>query len=211
MQVKQKKALGKTSYGGVHGPGSAFLPEAVGSGQKRAGCSKSPRVGTAWVNKPCRHYRHFLAMLPAVPPHGLVPQDTSSSSKGHCDWLLNCHEYIGHLEKDDLLPKNVTIPWLFGSCPCDCSSHLCSFELLWRSWQCSEHHHLFCSLFHIQTKLSVLAAGTYLLLAEEHQTCYYVSASLQFLNATPMLAFTKGWMFFQMARVCGFLVWGLSY
>lgn len=136
---------------------------------------------------------------------------TPPVSPGPLQLILDHHECISHLQ-DCLLPKRVSISWLFGSCPSDCSSHLCVFELLCRSWWCSERHHLFHSLFHIQTKFSVLAAGTYTLLAEECQCHYYdMSSPLRFLNATCMLAFSKGWLFFQVAGACGFLVWGLLY
>lgn len=70
--------------------------------------------------------------------------NTSSVSKGCCDWLVNHLECIDHREKDCLLPKSVTLSWLLGVMPIWlflpslqlwdffffpshlCSSHLCA-------------------------------------------------------------------------------------
>lgn len=213
MQANQWKALGRNSYHWVLGPGSVFLPRAgdsraVGLRQRCEEQRGSPGLSTEGLSKEWRHAGHFLAMLTAVHLLSLSPgtlvHNPSSASQGHCDWLLN--ECISHLEKRCLLPQSVAISWVFGSCPSDCSSHLHGSEILCRSWQCSQQHHLFFfffwSIFHAHAKVLVLPAGTDVLLDKEHQSYYYVSVTLQFLNASHMLTFRRCRLFYQVG-------WGL--
>lgn len=154
MQAKQWKALGKTSYHWVLGPGSVFLPRASGSRAVglRQRCEEqrgTPGLSTEGLSKQWRHAGHFLAVLTAIHLLSLSPEtlvhNPSSASQGHCDWLLK--ECINHLEKNCLLPQSFAISWLFGSCSSDCSSHLHGSEILGRSWQCSQQHHLFLVLY----------------------------------------------------------------
>lgn len=97
--------------------------------------------------------------------------------------------------------------WLLVSDPSNCSSHLCIFDLLCRSWCALNITVFFHSLFHIQTKLSVLMAGNYILLAEEYQSylCVFPPAAPE---CHPHAPFSKGWLSFQAA---GILVWSLLY
>lgn len=220
MQANQWKALGRNSYHWVLGPGSVFLPRAgdsraVGLRQRCEEQRGSPGLSTEGLSKEWRHAGHFLAVLRAVHLLSLSPgtlvHNPSSASQGHCDWLLN--ECISHLEKRCLLPQSVAISWVFGSCPSDCFSHLHGSEILCRSWQCSQQHHLFFFFFNL-----------YSMPMQKSWYCLQVRMSSLTKNISPTITCLwpcSSWMpatcspsegadcFIKWAGVCGFLVWSL--
>lgn len=66
----------------------------------------------------------------------------------------------------------------------------------------------FCFLFYAQAEVLVLPAGTNIHLDKEHQSYYYVSVTLQFLNASYMLSFRKARLFYEVGW--GLWVFGLG-